>query len=407
MLPKMQLDHRARFRRLDAWLRCSRKSYSSEISHGYLSEGMTESLSKELSFKDSYHEAFEFLSEASFWRPIRIKPSAWVEHLPFAFWIIEAVHPGCLVELGTYSGTSYAVFCQAVQTLGLETKCYAIDTWEGDEQAGFYGEEVFADLAAHNQEFYSGFSSLIRSTFDEASKYFGEGSIDLLHIDGYHTYDAVKHDFDQWYPKLSSRAVVLLHDINVREREFGVFRLWKELQDRWPSFDFIHGHGLGILGVGADLPDPLYRLFQTKGDSRVTAANRSVYASLGAGVRLRMDKEQQLVHFQSELSQRSEQIVDLEHELASRKERNSDLERELASREQHNSALERALELQTAEFQATLKRLETELARAKVLAAFAGSAEAREKLLLTTPPAATEPETSKPSASKGDLGNKA
>src|ERR1700736_2041178 len=162
------------------------------------SETMIQSESHEHSFKNSCHEAFEFLSEASFWRPSRIKLSAWVEHIPFAFWIIEASRPGCFVELGAHSGTSYAAFCQAVQALGLETKCYAIDTWKGDVQTGFYGDDIFADVAAHNQEFYSGFSSLIRSSFDEALQYFEDGSIDLLHIDGCHSYEAVRHDFDQW-----------------------------------------------------------------------------------------------------------------------------------------------------------------------------------------------------------------
>ena len=102
-------------------------------------------------------EAFEFLSEASFWRPNRIKLSAWIEHVPFAFWLVEALRPSSIVELGTYSGTSYAALCQAVHTLGLETRCYAIDTWKGDKQTGFYGDDIFADLAAYNREFYSGF----------------------------------------------------------------------------------------------------------------------------------------------------------------------------------------------------------------------------------------------------------
>ena len=122
-------------------------------------------------------EAFEFLSEASFWRPGRIKLSAWIEHVPFAFWLVEALRPLTIVELGTYSGTSYAALCQAVHTLRLETRCYAIDTWKGDKQTGFYGDDIFADLAAYNREFYSGFSSLIRSTFDEASQYFEDGAI--------------------------------------------------------------------------------------------------------------------------------------------------------------------------------------------------------------------------------------
>jgi Methyltransferase domain len=282
-------------------------------------------------------EAFEFLSEASFWRPDRIKLSAWIEHVPFAFWLVEALRPSSIVELGTYSGTSYAAFCQAVRTLGLETRSYAIDTWKGDKQTGFYGDDIFNDLAAYNREFYSGFSSLIRSTFDEASQYFEDGSIDLLHIDGCHTYEAVRHDFEQWLPKLSARAVVLLHDTNVREREFGVFHLWNKLQSHWPTFEFIHGHGLGIVGVGADLMGPLPRLFQVNGRANVASAIRSMYSGLGKSMELRMDKER-------ELSSRAE----LERETARQRSEIEGLQRALAESKGGISHLERKIEsLQT------------------------------------------------------------
>ena len=278
-------------------------------------------------------EAFEFLSEASFWRPNRIKLSAWIEHVPFAFWLVEALRPSSIVELGTYSGTSYAALCQAVHTLGLETRCYAIDTWKGDKQTGFYGDDIFADLVAYNREFYSGFSSLIRSTFDEASQYFEDGSIDLLHVDGCHTYEAVRHDFEQWLPKLSSRAVVLLHDTDVREREFGVFHLWNKLQSRWPSFEFIHGHGLGIVGVGADLTGSLPRLFQANGRANVASAIRSMYSGLGKSMELRMDKER-------ELSSRAE----LERETARQRSEIEGLKRALVESEAGISHLERKIE---------------------------------------------------------------
>lgn len=216
-----------------------------------------------------------------FWRPNWLEASGWMEHIPFGFWLVEAHRPKVIVELGTHRGTSYFAFCQAVERLGLDSRCFAVDSWKGDDHAGFYGEEVFEMVSAHNNAHYSGFSRLVRSSFDAASHHFSAGSIDLLHIDGLHTLEAVLADFDTWAPKLSDRAIVLLHDTNVRERGFGVYQLFERLRGQHPNFEFVHGNGLGVLGVGNQQNQMLQQLFGASARDEAQWAIRDVFSRLG------------------------------------------------------------------------------------------------------------------------------
>lgn len=182
-----------------------------------------------------------------------VHPDAWVEHIPFGMLLMDLVRPEIFVELGTHSGNSYCAFCQAVQELDLPTRCYAVDTWEGDKQSGNYNSEVLEGLRKHHDPLYNNFSQLFQTTFDDAVEDFNNRTIDLLHIDGLHTYEAVKHDFETWLPKMSDQGIVVFHDTAVRERNFGVWKLWHELKDFHPSFEFSHGHGLGILALGTKI----------------------------------------------------------------------------------------------------------------------------------------------------------
>jgi hypothetical protein len=179
---------------------------------------------------------------------------SWHEHIPFAPVLMELLKPRNFVELGAHKGDSYFAFCQAASRLDLQIRCYAVDTWHGDVHTKAYDETVYTEFKAWHDRHYAAFSTPLRMTFDDAAVKFENGSIDLLHIDGTHTYEAVKHDFETWLPKMSERGVVLFHDANVRSEPFGVWKLWAEISVGRPHFEFLHGNGLGVLVTGTELP---------------------------------------------------------------------------------------------------------------------------------------------------------
>jgi O-antigen biosynthesis protein len=206
---------------------------------------------------------------------------SWHGHLPFAFFAVAALRPATIVELGTWKGDSYCAFCQAVASLELPSRCHAVDTWEGDDHTGPYGPEVLEELRRYHDPLYGPFSELRQETFDAAAAAFGDGSIDLLHIDGCHRYEDVAHDLETWLPKLGASGVVLLHDTHVREPEFGVWRLWEELSPHYPSFAFSHGHGLGVLATGAAVDAGFLAFLEA---ARRGPATASFFAALGSRI---------------------------------------------------------------------------------------------------------------------------
>ena len=199
---------------------------------------------------------------------------AWTPHLYFAYDLVATLRPGLLVELGVDRGESYFTFCQAAAERGTGTRCFGVDTWRGDHHAGEYDETTFAQVSEHNRAHYESFSTLLRCDFDEALDRFGDDSVDVLHLDGLHTKDAVRHDVDSWLPKVRPGGLLLLHDVGVRGKGFGVWKIWDELQQQSRSWTFEDGPGLGVCQKppASPLPGFLDKLLASPNESNEALA---------------------------------------------------------------------------------------------------------------------------------------
>ncbi|KAA5604163.1 glycosyltransferase [Roseospira marina] len=207
---------------------------------------------------------------------------AWQGHIPFARWLLTQTRPNTLVELGVHRGDSYCTFCETIVAHGLPTRLWGVDTWQGDEHAGHYGDVILGTLRAHHDPRYDAFSTLVRALFADAARDFAPGSLDIVHIDGLHTYDAARDDFETFLPKMSAAGVMLFHDISEYHSDFGVWRLWQELTDRYPSFTFTHSSGLGVLAVGTAPPPAIQWLTGLPEDE--AAAVRQFFQAMGDGL---------------------------------------------------------------------------------------------------------------------------
>ncbi|WP_170979499.1 class I SAM-dependent methyltransferase [Roseomonas sp. HF4] len=221
----------------------------------------------------------------SAWWPRHLAESAWIEHTPFAAWLVAAMAPRVLVELGTRCGVSYMALCQAARRVSPTPRCFAVGTWQGEEDADADPNAAFEAISALNALRHADVSTLLRMRGAEALDRFEDGSVDLLHIGGdSRAHEAVAEDFRAWLPKMSPCGVVLLHETEGRADGRGAARLWAEVSARWPSFSFLHGQGLGVLAIGEDQAPGIRRVLSAAGDPARRAALRDLFAGRGAAV---------------------------------------------------------------------------------------------------------------------------
>ncbi len=171
-------------------------------------------------------------------------PYCWLNHVPFVKYLVDKIDPNIIVELGTHSGNSLVTMLESSSS---KCEVYAVDTWEGDDHSKKYSIDIFNNLNNFIQNNYSERCKLLKMKFELAADNFSNNSIDLLHIDGYHTYEAVRNDYLNYISKVRKGGIILFHDVLVKDNDFGVYKLWKELTKEYPGFIQRNGTGLGVL----------------------------------------------------------------------------------------------------------------------------------------------------------------
>lgn len=162
------------------------------------------------------------------------RESAWVGHYDFAIDLVLSIRPKVVVELGVDWG--FSSFSFAFPKIG---EVYGIDWFQGDPHAGFRDTKNYVvDLLNSLKDEYGVNLNIIKGDFGDISTIWSK-EIDILHIDGFHTYEAVSSDFNNWSKFLNINSVVLFHDVDLFD---GVRKFFSELD----GFKIIRSGSCGL-----------------------------------------------------------------------------------------------------------------------------------------------------------------
>lgn len=200
------------------------------------------------------------------------------EHVPFTFFLVEFLLPRVAVKLGVRHGDVHAAFCQAVKQLNLPAACYVV----AEQDAGPPATRLKRHLASR----YGSFSTWVEGPPEAALARFAPGQIDLLHVEAADP-EALRRAFPDWLTRMSGRGVVLVHGTRRPARDGGLQEFWEQVHGAHRHFEFGHGHGLGVLAVGKELPAELLALLAPDADAATPV--RQFFFQLGQ--RLRLEQE--------------------------------------------------------------------------------------------------------------------
>jgi len=194
---------------------------------------------------------FAFNSHCNLLQPFQMK-----EEILKLVSMAADVKPKNVIEIGTLTGGTLFLLSRVASD---EAAIISIDLPHGPFGGGYHFWKIplFKSFASKRQKIH-----LIRSdshsagTLLKVKNILNGAKVDFLYIDGDHTYEGVKKDFEMYSPLVIKGGMVAFHDIAATPPEPGadVNRFWEEAKRQYRHTEIINntlqkGCGIGVLFI--------------------------------------------------------------------------------------------------------------------------------------------------------------
>jgi predicted O-methyltransferase YrrM len=166
--------------------------------------------------------------------------------------ILQNYKPKYVLEIGTAGGGSLFMLTQVIENDAL---LISIDLPNGEFGGGYPENRIslYKSFARSTQNI-----KLIRQnshsqeSLKSVKSILGGNKLDFIFIDGDHSYEGVKKDFDLYAPLVKKNGIIAFHDIvdGLPQNVGGVPTFWKQLKEKHRHTELVSDWNQGGYGIG-------------------------------------------------------------------------------------------------------------------------------------------------------------
>lgn len=194
--------------------------------------------------RDMIVETFQYCD--TFLSPIQV-----VEELARLLGDVKALNPQTVLEIGTHRGGTLYLWTRLAQP---DATIVSIDLPGGKFGGGYsaFRIPIYRRFARARQQLH-----LLRAdshaavTLQETRRLFAGRPVDFLFIDGDHTFDGVKKDWEMYSPLVRPGGLIVFHDIAGDYDDTQVKSFWNSLKTNHPNREYVANpsgkYGIGVI----------------------------------------------------------------------------------------------------------------------------------------------------------------
>ena len=181
---------------------------------------------------------------------VSLKPLQVKSEIAYLCKVVQELNPKKIVEIGSASGGTLFLFAHVVSP----EKIVSVDLPAGAFGGGYPSWKIplFKSLARKNVIQLIRADSHKEETLGKIKILLKGEKVDFLFIDGDHTYQGVKQDFQMYSPLVKKGGIVAVHDIVKHDPSSGceVDRFWNEIKPNYRHIEIIEKRDQKWAGIG-------------------------------------------------------------------------------------------------------------------------------------------------------------